>query len=50
MITRSLFSAALAAALLTSATPASAQEMKIGIVDMKRVFRNISKPRTPRKR
>ena len=50
MITRSLFSAALAAALLTSATPASAQEMKIGIVDMKRVFQEYFKTKDAEKK
>ncbi len=50
MTTRSLFLAALAAAALTHATPVSAQEMKIGIVDMKRVFQEYYKTKDAEKK
>jgi len=52
MTTRSLFHAALAAAAFSTATalPASAQEMKVGIVDMKRVFQEYFKTKDAEKK
>lgn len=50
MTTRSLFLAALAAAAFSSASPVSAQEMKIGIVDMKRVFQDYYKTKDAEKK
>jgi outer membrane protein len=50
MTTRSFFLAALAAAALSHATPVSAQEMKIGIVDMKRVFQEYYKTKDAEKK
>ena len=52
MTSRSLFHAALAAAAFSTATalPASAQEMKVGIVDMKRVFQEYFKTKDAEKK
>lgn len=50
MTTRSLFLAAFAAAALSTATPAFAQNMKIGIVDMKRVFQDYHKTKDAEKK
>lgn len=50
MTSRSLFLAALAAAAFATAPAASAQEMKIGIVDMKRVFQEYFKTKDAEKK
>lgn len=50
MTTRSLFLVAFAAAAFTSAPRASAQEMKVGIVDMKRVFQEYYKTKDAEKK
>ena len=50
MTTRSLILVAFAAAALSSAPRASAQEMKVGIVDMKRVFQEYFKTKDAEKK